>query len=265
MRFNTRVRNKLFKFMQPNRPATNGLAIVGFITLVFFGVVLAVYLARFVPTAVNGLASAVVTVTSVFVPADDNTIVVDEEETPSEEEKSTDEEKTTDEETTDDEEDTTTETPTPTRGDERVDVETRGGNGIVSDPNGRADLVPTILATGKLVGGTNADDFIETTNVNDNDRIAVKFVIANTGTRTSVDDWNFSVTMPTRDTYIFRSNSSHVQALNPGEHIEYVIGFDRARSGDDRPITVVVDTNDEEDEINEANNSDFVRIDIAND
>lgn len=252
--------------MQPNQPTTNGLAIVGFITLVFLGVVLAVYLARFVPTAVNGLASAVVTVTSVFVPADNDTVIVvdDEDTTDDVTFPSTDDEDTSDDDATT-EDDTTTETPTPTRGEERLDLETRGGSGIVSDPNGRADLVPTILATGKLVGGTSASDFVETSNVNDNDRIAVKFVIENQGTRTSVDDWNFTVTMPTRDTYIFRSNGSHVQALNPGERIEYVIGFDRARSGDDRPITVVVDTNDEEDESNEANNSDFVRIDIAND
>ena len=242
-----------------SKPTTNGLAIVGFITLVFLGIVLAVYLARFVPTAVNGLASAVVTVTSVFIPAEDEVVVVEDEDDPVIEFPTQEDEETPSTETP-----TTTTPPTPTPGTEETDVINRGETGgVVSDPNGKSDLVPSIVATGKLVGGNSMSDFVVTDNVSRDDRIAVKFSIANEGTKTSTDNWNFNVTMPTTDTYIFRSNPSHVQALNPGERIEYVIGFDRARTGDDRPITVVVDTNDRENELNENNNTDFVRIDIA--
>lgn len=249
--------------METKRAATNGLAVVGFITLVFLAVVLAGNVARFIPSVVNGavsgLSAAVITVTSVFVPAD-NTIVVNTG-------------TTTDETTfpivlTPDEEEPATETPTtpvnPTPGGEDTEIITQNPGGVINDPNGLPDLVPVVLATGKLVGGFAADNFVATSDLKKNDRIAIKFAVENNGTKESGTNWRFNVVMPTETTYIFEGKAEHVQNLLPGEKIEYVIGFDRSKIGADLQIAVAVDQNQGVAELKEDNNGAFVKITVTN-
>lgn len=247
--------------MKTQHPVTQGLAIVGFITLLFLGIALAVYAARFVPTAVNGIAGAVITITDAFVPAEDDSVIVIDD-SPSDDQSgdndvfpTSPDEETTDEETPVDE---TPTTPTPTPGDEEVDIISGPG----TPTGGLADLTVEIVATGLLVGGSNADNFVPATNLSDDDRIGFKFVIENRGGRATGDDWGFTVVMPTEETYIFESSSSHVRSLNPGDRIEYVMGFDDGNVGNNRQITVSVDGDNDVRESNENNNADFVRIDI---
>lgn len=249
--------------METKRAATNGLAVVGFITLVFLAVVLAGSVARFIPGivngAVNGLSAAVVTVTSVFVPAD-TTIVVDTE--------------TTAPDTTfpivltPEEEDPKPETPVapvnPTPGGEDTEIITQNPGGVINDPNGLPDLVPMVLATGKLVGGYAADNFVATSDLVKTDRIAIKFAVENNGTKESGTNWRFNVVMPTETTYIFEGKAEHVQNLLPGEKIEYVIGFDQSKVGTDLQIAVAVDQNQGVAEIKEDNNGAFVKITVKN-
>lgn len=247
--------------METKQAAVNGLAVVGFITLLALAVVLAGNAARFVPTIVNGavegLSATVVGVTSIFV-QDENVIVVDTE-TPNtnfpivleDEEKETEEPKAP----------TTPVTPTP--GSEDTEVIPQNPT-PVSDPNGLADLVPTILATGKLVGGVQAQNFIPASDLTKSDRIAVKFQVANNGTKETGTNWRFNVVMPTETTYIFEGQEQHVQNLLPGEKIEYVIGFDRSKVGEDLQISVAVDQNNGVTESDENNNGAFVKITVTN-
>lgn len=247
--------------METKRAATNGLAVVGFITLLFLAVVLAGNAAKYIPTvvngAVNGLSAAVVGVTSIFVPADGDVIVVETgTTTPS----------TNFPIVLEPEEEPTPTTPVtnPTPGGETTEVTPQNPGAPVSDPNGLADLAPTILATGKLVGGFAAENFVAASDLVKNDRIAVKFAVENKGTKETGTDWRFNVIMPTETTYIFEGKSEHVQNLLPGEKIEYVIGFDRSKVGKDLQIAVAVDHNKGVTESDETNNGAFVKITVAN-
>ena len=56
--------------------ALNALAIVGFIVLVIIGMALAVYAARFVPTAISNIGSAAVYLSSQVFPAGEDTDLV---------------------------------------------------------------------------------------------------------------------------------------------------------------------------------------------
>ncbi len=248
--------------METKRAATNGLAVVGFITLLFLAVVLAGNAAKYIPTvvngAVNGLSAAVVGVTSIFVPADGDVIVVETGTTtpntnfpivlePKEEE-----------------EPATTPVTNPTPGGETTEVTPQNPGAPVSDPNGLPDLMPTILATGKLVGGFAAENFVATLTLSKTDRIAIKFAVENKGTKETGTNWRFNVVMPTETTYIFEGKAEHVQNLLPGEKIEYVIGFDRSKVGTDLQIAVAVDQNKGVTESDESNNGAFVKITVAN-
>lgn len=250
--------------METKQAATNGLAVVGFITLLILAVVLAGNAARYIPTlvngAVNGLSATVIGITSIFIPAEGDIIVVETSTTtpttqfpivlePTEEEKEK------------------PKTPTvinPTPGGETIVVTEQNPGAPVSDPNGLPDLVPTVLATGKLVGGYAAHNFVATSVLTKDDRIAVKFAIENKGTKETGTNWRFNVIMPTETTYIFEGKTEHVQNLLPGEKIEYVIGFDRPKIGTDLQIAIAVDHNKGVVESNENNNGAFVKITVTN-
>lgn len=133
----------------------------------------------------------------------------------------------------------------------------------MSNPNGLPDLVPVVLATGILQGGVEAKDFVATSTIASTDRVAVKFAVENKGDKTSGTNWNFTVVMPTQQTYIFESKPEHVQSLNPGERIEYVIGFDRPKVGSNLPISITVDSNNTLTESNENNNGAFAKVTVT--
>ena len=248
--------------METKRAAINGLAIVGFITLVGLTVVLAGNAARFVPTIVNGtvdgLSAAVIGVTSIFVQEDGEVIVIDDTPTPSEEPVILPPVEFPEEP------EVPATPPTPTPGEENTDIITQNPNGVVLDSTGLPDLVPVILETGKLVGGVQAENFVATSTLSKSDRIAIRFAVENQGTNASGTNWRFNVVMPTETTYIFEGTAAHVQNLNPGERIEYVIGFDRSKVGTDLQISVAVDQDDAVSESDEDNNGAFVKISVSN-
>ena len=249
--------------METKKATVNGLAVVGFITLLILAVVLAGNVAKYIPAivngTVNGLSAAVIGVTSIFVPAEGDIIVVETGTTtpttsfptiviPEEEEKPV----------------TTPVVTNPTPGGETIGVTPQGPGVPISDPNGLADLTPVVIATGKLVGGYAAENFVATSVLSKSDRIAIKFAVENKGTKETGTDWRFNVIMPTETTYIFEAKPEHVQNLLPGEKIEYVIGFDRSKVGTDLQITIAVDHNRSVTESNESNNGAFVKITVTN-
>lgn len=237
------------------RAAVNGLAIVGFIVLVIIGMALAVYAARFVPKAVSNIGSAAVYLSSqVFSDQGDTDLVV----VPSTETVPFgDDAVATTTATT-----TTTVTPTtPANPQPGTPVTTVVQVGTTpANYYGLPDLVVENVTTGYL---TSADTstFRSSNEVPDGKRGAVKFTIANRGTNIS-ERFDFEVELPTSRSYTYKSKSQ--QTLRPGERIEYVLGFDQAREGNDRTITITVDADRDIDESNESNNDRSVTVDIEN-
>lgn len=236
------------------RAAVNGLAIVGFIVLIIIGMALAVYAARFVPTAVSNIGSAAVYLSSQVFPNEgeaDLVVVPPTETVPF----GDDVVVATTTATT-----TTTVTPTaPVNPQPGTPVTTvvQVGTGP-ANYFGLPDLVVESVTTGYL-NSADTSTFRSSNEVPDGKRGAVKFTIANRGTNIS-ERFDFEVELPTSRSYTYTSKSQ--QTLRPGERIEYVLGFDQTREGNDRTITITVDADDDINESNERNNSRSVTVDI---
>ena len=108
--------------------------------------------------------------------------------------------------------------------------ETDKDNGL-----GQVDLVATIDAVG-ILGQNN--EFTATSTLRVSDKIAVKFTVTNIGDKKS-EGWYFNAVLPTSPSHIFHSKSQ--QVLAPGEKIEFVIGFDKAKIGENQIIVINVD------------------------
>lgn len=240
------------------RAAINGLAIVGFIVLLFIGMALAVYVARFVPTAISNVGSAAVYLSSqVFSPNGDDAdlVVITEPETvPFGEDEDTETE-------------TATTTPTsPTTGTGTENPRPGTPTTVVvpiqvpaaTNYHGLPDLVIEDIQTGYLTS-SNTNTFRASNEVPDGERGAIRFTIANRGTNIS-DRFDFEVELPTTRSYTYKSKAQ--QSLRPNERIQYVLGFDSAREGNNRTITIEVDTGNDVTESNERNNTRDVSIDI---
>lgn len=231
------------------RQATvHALAVVGFVAVLFGGMVAAVYAARFVPTMISGVTGAAVTLAGVFTPAGDADVVpgddtdgsvvlpvdeVDDTATP-----------------------TTPVTPTPatpSRGTETTTTTQVGGGTAtpVSNPNGFIDLMPTLIDLGTMSGNT-LDSFTATSTLENSKKIGIRFSVENKGTKAS-GEWRFTVTIPTTTAYTYESPVQ--QSLMPGERIEYALGFDRANAGTNQLIAITVDRENKVIEGNEGNNS----------
>ena len=66
-------------------------------------------------------------------------------------------------------------------------------------------------------------------------RPAVVFTIKNIGTNVA-GSWRWSASIPTQTSYLYQSLPQ--QALNPGDSIEYTLGFDQANKGSGQMISV---------------------------
>lgn len=236
------------------RAAVNGLAIVGFIVLVIIGMALAVYAARFVPKAISNIGSAAVYLSSqVFSDegATDLVVVPPTETVPFGDDVVATTTATTTVPTV-----TPTTPATPQPG-TPVTTIVQVGTGP-ANYYGLPDLVIENVTTGYL---TSADTstFRSSNDVPDDKRGAVKFTIANRGTNVS-PRFDFEVELPTSRSYTYKSKSQ--QTLRPGERIEYILGFDQTREGNDRTITITVDAERDINESNESNNDRSVTVDI---
>lgn len=240
-------------YKRTNRQAAlTGLAVVGFITLIVLGILLAIYSARFVPAAVSRVGSAAVYLTQVFTPAPKDTDLQVVPQIPFEVATST---ATTSPLVTAPV--TTTKPVTyPTATNPGTQTTNTYGAGTPT-LYGQADLKVTITDVGYLALD-NTNSFVSAKKVPDGKNAAVKFTVTNIGTNKS-GTWSFQAQLPTTSSYTFTSDVQ--QSLNPNEHIDYVLGFDRARNGD-RDIMVIVDSGRNVSESNEANNTDTKTITI---
>lgn len=236
--------------------AVNALAIVGFIVLIIIGMALAIYAATFVPAALSRVGSAAVYLSSQVFPSDEgdtDLVVVPPTETVP----------------FGDDAEVATSTPTTTPAtDGSVTTNPRPGTPtttvipvqVPASTNyyGLPDLVIENVQTGYL-SSSNTSSFRASSRVPDGERGAVKFTIANRGTNVS-GRFDFEVELPTTRGYTYSSRTQ--QSLRPGERIEYVMGFDQTREGNNRRIEITVDQDDDVRESNENNNDRSVTIDI---
>lgn len=244
--------------MTPARQAAvNSLAVVGFIALVAAGILLAVYSTRFVPTVVNRIGAAAVYLGSVFTPSPDAGLSIVP--TPS----ATSTISFGNGTTTSPSVSTTTapsgEKPAPAPGPKTTTVQPIG-TGVVAPQAlyGLPDLQIVVTAIGYL-NTASADSFVASPTVPDGERPAVKFTVRNVGTNVS-GTWRFEASIPTRGTFDYESPLQ--QALNPGDSIDYTLGFDRARSGANQPISITANFDNRFAEANTSNNTISLNITV---
>lgn len=213
--------------------AVTSLAVVGFLALLGLGVWGGVYSSRYVPSIVNRAGSAAVYLGSLFAPAPAPTTT---NKPPVAETASS----TVISFGTLPAVATTTATTTsavkksaPTTSG-KIYYRTVPVTVPAPAPYGLSDLSVTVSAIGYL-DTSSTDSFVTATKVPDGKRPAVKFTIKNVGTNVS-GQWRFNAIIPTRTSYTYKSDLQ--QALNPGDSIDYTLGFDRARSGDKQTVTI---------------------------
>ncbi|MEX0917311.1 MAG: CARDB domain-containing protein [Candidatus Paceibacterota bacterium] len=233
------------------------LAIVGLIALLALIAWGGTYAIRKAPDAFssisNTIQAAAVTLTSIFVPAEEV-----QEETPVDTE--SEEEDTETEENDVPSEGTGSGSVTRTPGTETSSTFPINENStVVSDPNGRADLAPRLLAVGVVDEDGN---FTEKDEVDQSDRIAVRFAVENLGTKTS-ETWRFTAVLPTHTIHFFDSPTQ--QALRPGDRIEYTLGFDGVKDNEKVTFTVNVDPSKSVPEVTKNNNILKVEINVKTD
>ena len=238
------------------RAALNALAFVGFIVLLILGIWLAVYIARYVPKVANRIGGAAVSLSSVFHHADDDAslkVVTSTTTLPIISEATT----------------TPTATTSPSTASKPSTGSTAGVGGYVTtvttvktntiDPNGLPDLSVRITDVGYLRDDGDTDSFVSSNYVPDNKDGAVKFTVTNGGTNVS-GRWDFEVDVPTSPSQTYNARTQN--SLNPGDSVDYVLGFEDGREGDNRDITVTVDPDHDIHEMNENNNEASREVDI---
>lgn len=239
---------------QSRQAAINGLAVVGFVALVVAGIWLAVYSTRFVPTIVNRVGSAAVYLGSAFNPADEPTLSVVSTPIASTTISFGDSNSTVSTSTT-----PASTNPIKTTAGERTNgVYQIGGATTTSALSGLPDFVVSINDIGYLPT-TSAESFIATSTVPSGSRPAVKFTIKNIGTNKS-GEWRFNASIPTQSSYIYFSPFQ--QSLNPGDSIDYTLGFDQAIPGSGKMISVTANFDHAIGESNTNNNSASAQLTI---
>ena len=238
------------------RAAVNALAFVGFIALLIIGIGLAIYAARYLPKLTSRIGGAGVSLSSLFhSDGDDDAslqVVTSTTTLP-----------IIDTATTTATSSTAASKPAGTSHAAGAGV---GGYTTVTTvttthvaPYGDPDLSVRITDVGYLRDDGETNTFVASSYVPDNKDGAVKFTVTNTGTNVT-GSWKFEVDVPSSPSQTFTSPTQ--KSLNPGDSVDYVLGFEDGREGDNREITVTVDSHDDVDESNERNNEASRDIDI---
>lgn len=244
----------------PRTTALYALATVGFITLIGGSLWLAAYSTRFVPGVVGRIGTAAVYLGSVFTPAPEPSLAVVPTATSTVISFGTEASSTISTSTIASKPVTQTpEKPAPkVTGTETSGTYPINGTSTPSTPSGLPDFIVIIKAVGYLAT-TSADSFVASSTVPVGGRAAVSFSIKNVGTNVG-GAWRFSASIPTQTAYIFESPSQ--QALNPGDSIDYTLGFDQANKGADQTISITANFDHAVPESNPDNNSASAKITV---
>lgn len=225
------------------KSAMHVLAVVGFIAVLIGGLWGSILVARATPGAFTSLAAAIVSVTSVFIPADDEGDTTTPEEAA----------ETEVEESADTGETQVSGSTERTAGNETTTIEVISTGGTPSsDPNGFVDLSARVIEIGLVDKATG--EFTASSSPSRsafNQRAAVRFLVENLGTRTS-GQWTFNAVLPTFPSHIYSSPSQ--LALAPGDRTEYTLGFDSFEEDGEGTLIVNVDPTNSINEPNKDNN-----------
>lgn len=245
--------------------AVTGLAIAGFIALIALGIGLAVYSARFVPSAVGGLGSAATYLGSLFAPAESPGLAVvppGSTTTPSFSTGTSTPAATT---TPPSAPAAAATTPTPTPSANPAPVTPMPGPQTTTTygnprpaPYGLPDLATTIIGVG-YANTTDFNGFVASSTIKKGAMGSVKFRVANVGTNVS-GVWSFTVTLPTNP-YSVRTFPGQA-SLNPGDSVEFVLSFTELSTGT-QTISVNADPDRLIGESVETNNAGTAQITIV--
>lgn len=239
------------------RPAvTNGLALVGFLTLIALGVSLAIYSSRYVPNTVGVLGAAAVSLSHIFTSTEPMLTVVptDQPLLPFRGMSST----------TDIPSASAPVAATPkkpaarTAGEKTSTAYQIGGTTEAASTSGLPDLTVRINAIGYLTTAS-ADSFVASSTVPAGSRPAVSFTIKNIGAG-ATGAWRFSASIPTQSAYIYQSQPQ--QSLGSGDSIEYTLGFDQSNKGANQMISITANFDHTVGESDTNNNSAATKITV---
>ncbi len=239
----------------PNRAAAiHTLAVVGFVALIGAGMWLAVYSTRYVPGVVGRIGTAAVYLGSVLTPAPPASLSVvptpvASTTIPFGESSPTTTPKTASVEP---------KTIATTAGQKTTTTTQISGAATPNALSGLPDLVVSIKTVGYL-SSTSTDSFVASQTVPAGNRPAISFSIKNIGTN-ATGAWRFSASIPTTLTPIYQSVPQ--QSLNPGDYIDYTLGFDQANRGTDQVISVTANFDRAVTESNSNNNSASAKVTI---
>ncbi|MFA6503234.1 MAG: CARDB domain-containing protein [Candidatus Paceibacterota bacterium] len=239
--------------MQNRAAVVNGLAVVGFMALISFGVWLAVYSTRFVPAVVGRVGTAAVYLGSVFTPANEPSLSV----VPTEDTTIPFGEASTTLSTSASSTVAALATPepvakpvAPSAGKKTTSTAALGdATPTPTTLSGLPDLMVKINRIGYMA--TTSDLFIASSTIPAGSRPAINFTIKNIGTNVS-GAWRFSAAIPTQTSYIYESPKQ--QTLAPGDSIEYTLGFDQATSGAHENLVITANFDDAIKELSAKNN-----------
>jgi hypothetical protein len=237
--------------------AKSGLAVVGFIALIIFGVALGIYSARFVPTVVNGIGAAAVYLGQVFTPdTDDEDPGISVVPTASSTIHFGDATTTP---VTPEPQKPVTPKPTPS-----TPKPTYPAKPIV-EPGyapvnyyGLPDLALFDVEEGYVTVNPETHSsfmttFVESNTVPSGDYPAIKFTVKNIGTNVS-ETWRVEMSVPGKT-----QSSGELEAMAPGQQATYVMAVNDARNGSDQEITITIVTDNES---STKNNSASETLDI---
>jgi hypothetical protein len=122
---------------------------------------------------------------------------------------------------------------------------------------GLADLTSSITATGYLTSA-DTNSFVPAIVIPHGMRPAVKFTVRNIGTNVA-GAWQFQASIPTQVGYQYQSTPQ--QALNPGDSIDYTLGFDQPNLGA-QTITIIANYNNAIIEATTANDTSSAHVTI---
>lgn len=230
------------------QPAIYSLAMVGFISLIGLGVLGAIYSSRYVPNVSGSLGAAAVYVGSIFSPTEDPTLSVVSTD-PSTIISFGDTSTTTDPSVAVETASTTATSTTVTTTAPRI-VPAPVRTFVPTQPSGLADLTVELVAVGYL-NTSSIDSFVASPTVPDDKLPAVKFAVVNKGTNWS-GTWRFEASIPARTSFNYTSGAQ--ASIGPNTGTDFVLGYDRAKSGEQQSLTITVNKDRTAVESNYANN-----------
>ena len=244
-------RMSLYNNITTRPEVVNGLAVVGFITLIALGISLAVYSSRFVPNTVGGLGAAAVSLSQIFTSAEPTLTVVPAAQPllPFSEMSSTTDMQSASApaDTTPNKPATSTTAPQPNWTPNNPVVATNGTNSSPAPAtyHGLPDLSVQI----ETVGYTVADgSIVSPTSIPAYKQGAVKFRVTNVGTNVS-GQWTVSISVA-GNTY-----TQVVDSLVPTEPRGFIAYFINVQPGADRTVIITIDPNHQLAESSTANNT----------